>query len=328
MKKKVAVLPGDGVGPEVTASAVSVIQTVTDKIEFLNGNVGLKCRQDTGEYLPRKTIDVIDESDAVLFGNVADPTDDPAYRSPLLVMAKQLDLYLQLKRFYRLSNDPGTKDINCLLVTENKEAALMTEMENLDGVTSTRHTSIVGSKKLCTAGRHIAEINNIKSIMLAHDGDHMRMSKNILAKEFTEAMNGSPINSQVSSYIEVVRRLVTEPEKFELIVATGLRGELVDSIMTTISGRGMTTPTGCLGDTKGIFRPDHGPMENIVGQNRANPTAAILAGGMLLDFLGLRSEGKKIREAVSTAYKRGCRAEQIGTYEFTERVVSICGNHS
>ncbi|MCL1905092.1 MAG: isocitrate/isopropylmalate family dehydrogenase, partial [Methanomassiliicoccaceae archaeon] len=207
MKKKVAVLPGDGIGPEVIASAVSVIQTVTDKVEFLNGDVGMTSRKDNGEYLPRKTIDMIDESDAVLFGTVTDAYDDPAYRSPLLVMAKQLDLSINVKRFYRLSKDIGIRDLDCFLVSENKEASAMTEIEDLDGVTSQRHTSTVGCKKLCTMARHFAETNNKKNIMLAHDGDHLRASKRILIKEFTEAMKGSPMNSQTSSYIDIVRRL-------------------------------------------------------------------------------------------------------------------------
>jgi 3-isopropylmalate dehydrogenase len=100
--------------------------------------------------------------------------------------------------------------------------------------------------------------------------------------------------------------------------------------MTTVAGRGMTMPVACLGDRRAMFRPDHGPMPGLVGINRANPVAAILAGSAALDHIGMTSEGRKIRDAVKAAYGLGYRTADdggdMGTYELTDRIISLCEN--
>lgn len=321
---KVAVLPGDGIGPEITAAALRVIRTVTDRIEFLNGDAGLECYKKNGEYLPRGTMDIIDECDAVLFGTVSDPTDDPGYRSPLVVMHKQLDIFTTMKPFCRLSAEDGA-DMDAILVSENAAGvSSMTEMEGLDGAVAEVRTSTVGCKRLCQMGRRIAESNNRKNITLAHNGDHMKASKDLLIKEFTEAMKGSSVTAGEMPYVDVVRILMTAPERLDVIIATDLRRELLDSVMGTAAGRAGNVPVCGISETKGIFRPDHGAMQPLAGTNKADPTAAILAGGLMLEFLGLKAEGKMIKNAVRTAYGDGRRPGTAGTEGFADQVASLC----
>ncbi|MCL1904550.1 MAG: isocitrate/isopropylmalate family dehydrogenase, partial [Methanomassiliicoccaceae archaeon] len=196
-------------------------------------------------------------------------------------------------------------------------------------IVAERHISTHACKALCRAGRMVANINRIMdTVTLAHDGDNMAAAKNMLTLEFREAMKGAIFDTSEMSYLDVINTLLTDPRKIRFILATSLRGDYLDSMMTTLSGRGTTIPVGCVGPKKGIFRPDHGPMNDLVGLNRVNPTAAILAGAAMLDYLGHKIEGNRIRSSLMTAYKNGYRTADMGgtmgTYEFTDHIISLC----
>jgi isocitrate/isopropylmalate dehydrogenase len=325
--RKVALLPGDGIGPEIIAAAVTVIQSVTDKLEFEYADVGAKCFKDCGDYLPRSTIDIVDGSNAVLFGTIDAPVNDRRYRSPLEAMSKRFELHSNVRNFFKLSNDMGTGDINSFLVTENTDANdPIIETETLDGVSAERYTTASACKRLFKTGRMVAEINRINLLTLAHDGDFMKATRNLVLSEFRSVMTGAMMQTQELPYTEVIRTFMTAPKSFEFIIATGLRAELIDSVMSTIAGRKTTMTVASVGE-KGIFRPDHGPMTELAGLNRANPTAMILAGGAMLEFMGIR-EGRLVREAVKKAYNLGYRTADLGgnmgLYEFTDKVISLC----
>jgi len=328
MTKKVALLSGDGIGPEILASAVSVIQAVTDNIEFLNADAGYEHYRKTGEYLPRRTIDIIDDSMAVLFGTVDNSTKDPRYKSPYDVICKRFDLSSQVKYFYKLSSDMGMGEVDAFLVTERGGSSCVMEKVDLDGVTAERRISAYECKRLCRAARHVAEINKRDEVTLAHDGNHMELSKDMLITEFRDVMSDSVMHVNEVSYIDVINLLMTNPHRVGFVIATSLRGDCIDSVMTTLSGRTNTMPIGCISDKKGVFRPDHGPMYDIVGKNTANPTGAILAACAMLDFLGNKPEGNIVRDAVRRAYKEGYRTKdtggEMGTYEFTDLIISLC----
>ena len=326
--KKVALLSGDGVGPEIMASAVNVLQSVTDDVEVLYAEAGLECYRKTGEYLPRSTIDIIDESVAVLFGTVDEYAKDPGYKSPYNIVCKRFDLSSQVKYFYKLSSDMGLGEVDAFLVTERPDGNSVVEKADLDGVTAERRISAHKCKRLCRTARLVAEINKRDEITLAHDGDHLELSKNILTAEFREAMKGSTVQSSEMSYMDVIKMLMTNPYRVGFIVATELRGEYVDSIMTSLSGRANTMPIGCVGGKKGVFRPDHGPMYELAGKDSVNPTGAILTACAMLDFTGNKSDGDLIRDAVKKAYREGYRTKDaggdMGTFAFTDLIVSLC----
>ena len=329
--KRAAVLPGDGVGPEVIAAAVAVIRSVTDKIEFITADIGYACYKGTGEALPRATMDALDGSDAVLMGTVACKAEDKGYRSPVTAVNKRLSISSRTKHFYRLSEGAGTGNIDCFLITEDTEVTgLNAETETLEGVTIGRRIEYGSCRRLCRTGRAVAEKNGIEGITLAHDGDDLPGTKAVLLKEFRDVMNDSAVRTEEMSYIDVIRTIMSAPERIRLVISTGLRGDLLDSIMTTAAGRERTMPVAGIGEMGSVFGPDHGPMYELTGLNRVNPTAAILAGSEMLDHLGHTAEGARIRDAVKAAYAAGRRTPDeggsTGTYEFADVIISLCEN--
>ena len=107
MSKKVAVLPGDGIGPEIVSSAVAVINTLVSDIELINGDMGYGCYKRTGEALPRITMDLIDECDAILVGSVNNPEYDKLFRNPLTDIKKRLDLFAEVRTVSKIVPDLG-----------------------------------------------------------------------------------------------------------------------------------------------------------------------------------------------------------------------------
>ena len=175
MSKKVAVLPGDGIGPEIVSSAVAVINTLVSDIELINGDMGYDCYKRTGEALPRITMDLIDECDAILVGCINNPESDRLFRDPLADIEKRLDLFAEVRKVSKLVPDLGIiGDIDATFIMENDEGMFnITEIDELDGATLTKRTSYSSSKRICQfakkymkerKGKHAAEIQMMLSL--------------------------------------------------------------------------------------------------------------------------------------------------------------------
>ena len=120
--KKVTIIRGDGIGPEVIGSALAVLESIDAPIEIIEARMGLACSRSTGEFLPQETIDRLNESDAALFGAITSPmTFDATYRSPLLRLRKEFDLYANIRPVKRLHPSIGLVDLDLIIVRENTE---------------------------------------------------------------------------------------------------------------------------------------------------------------------------------------------------------------
>lgn len=327
--KKIAVLPGDGVGPEVTAAAVSALDAVTGDLEMINADIGLDCFKRTGEYLPRETIDIIDEADAILFGTIMDPEHDKLYRNPLLTINKHLDLYINIRPAYRLAPDIGIEDVNMLVIRENTEGIVaVAESEDLDGMTVERRVSIKGCKRICRKARQIAEGRGRKKISCVHKADVLRLSDGLFLDTFYEEMEGTTVRIEDCLIDRVAADMILEPELYDTIVTLNLYGDIISEIASGLVGGSYLTPSGNLGDTKGLFLPMHEPHPELTGLNLVNPISSILSSSMMLEFLGMDDEAEKIKNAVMTAVRDGHRTEDLGgclgTYEFTEKIAELC----
>ena len=330
MSKKVAVLPGDGTGPEIVSSAVSVINTLVSDIELINGDFGYDCYKRTGEALPRFTMDLIDECDAILVGSINNPETDRLFRNPLNDIRKRLDLFAEVRSVSKIVPDLGIiGDINATFIKENDAGMFnVSEIDELDGATLMKRVSYSNSKRICQFARSYMESNNEKHITCVHKTDMYKMTDGLFLNTFREVMEGSDIEYDDMKADEMASYIMSNPRNVNYVISVSPYGDILSEEAASLSGGTHLVPTAIFGEKKGLFKPLHGPNTGMEGLNIVNPTAALLSAAMMLDYLGYSDKADTLRGSIRSAYKRGYRTPDIGgktgTYDFTTQVVKIC----
>ena len=332
MAKKVAVLPGDGIGPEIVSSAVAVINALVSDIEMINGDFGYECYRRVGEALPRITMDLIDECDAILVGCVNNPDSDKLFRNPLADIKKRLDLYAEVRRVQKIVPDIGMiSDIDATFIMENDEGMFnISEIDELDGAALTKRVSYSGSKRLCQFTKKYMDDRKDTHITCVHKADMYKLTDGLFLNIFREVMGGSGIEYDDMKAEEMASYIMKDPRNVNYVISVSPYGDILSEEAASLTGGTHLVPTGIYGERKAIFKPLHGPNEAMQGLNIVNPTASLLSAGMMLEYLGYKSEADRLMESIRSAYKRGYRTPDLGgetgTYDFTTQVVKICEN--
>ena len=330
MSKKVAVLHGDGIGPEIVSSAVAVINTLVSDIELINGDMGYDCYKRTGEALPRITMDLIDECDAILVGSINNPESDRLFRNPLNDIKKRLDLFAEIRPVSKIVPNIGMiGDIEATFIKENDEGMFnITEIDELDGATLTKRVSYSGSKRLCQFARRTMERMKADHITCVHKADVYKLTDGLFLNTFRDVMKDSDIKYDDMKADEMASYIMSNPRDVNFVISVSPYGDILSEEAATLSGGTHLIPTAILGEKKGIFKPLHGPETMMEGLNIVNPTAALLSASLMLDYLGYGEEANTLKESIRSAYKRGYRTPDLGgdtgTYDFTTQVVKIC----
>ncbi|HVO77365.1 MAG TPA: isocitrate/isopropylmalate dehydrogenase family protein [Methanomassiliicoccales archaeon] len=324
--KKVVVIKGDGIGKEVVPEAVRVIRAVTDQLELVPAHMGLECNKIYGWYLPPKTLELIKESDSVLFGAITTPIADPNYRSPLLFLRKELDLFANVRPARKLMPNIGVGDLNIVMVRENTEG-MYTGLERQDGDTIIleRKVSEHACRRVVRYAIELCKRRGMRTIHCIHKANVIRRSDGLFRRVFFEEVEGTGLDAREMLVDAAAAALITKPKEFQCIVTLNLYGDILsDEAAAIVGGLGFTA-CGNIGDRYSIFEPCHGSAPDIAGQGIANPTATILSATMMLRHLGLCNEAKLAEDALVRAYEKGVATPDAGgtssTREFSDEIL-------
>jgi isopropylmalate/isohomocitrate dehydrogenase-like protein len=328
MSKNIVVIGGDGIGPEVVASAVKVLEAVGAPLALNSADMGLECRRRTGSYLPEATVRMLDEADACLFGAITSPDATVKdYRSPILWLRKHFDLYANVRPVTRLMPDLGIGDLDAVIVRENTEG-MYTGIEHAeDGVvTLERKVSEKACRRLVRFAVAHCRREGIGRITCVHKSNVLRLSDGMFKAIFYEETNGSGLEANDMLVDAAAAALIMKPRQFGCMVTLNLYGDILsDEAAAVIGGLGFA-PSVNHGDRFDIYEPTHGSAPDIAGKGIANPTAAILSSTMMLRDLGMREKAEQVEKAVISALQNGVRTPDAGghatTQEFTQAVLS------
>lgn len=309
---RVAVLPGDGIGPEVISSAVKVIEAVTDRIRFEYYEGGVEVFKEVGEPIREEDLEEIRRSDAVLFGATTTPFDLPGYKSLILTLRKELGLYANLRVIPDLKSG---REI--VIVRENSEGlysgigsvvngrAVDVRLITREGAERIARFAVEEAKRRDTFLTFIHKAN-----VLVGDKFFRRIVLEVASEEGVEVKEAI-----VDSF---TIRLVRDPWNQGVILSENLFGDILSDLATVHAGSLGVVPSGNYGDGIALFEPVHGSAPDIAGKGIANPIGAILSGAMLLDYLGIG--GEPIREAVRRYVRNGNLTPDMGGNATTEEV--------
>ena len=330
--KRICILPGDGIGPEVTECAVRVLKEVSDQLEFVQADIGQAAFSRHGSYLPENTLDLMTKSDSCLFGAVTS-LESSEYVSPVLAFRKLLDLYANIRPVRTLVRTSQTMPIDVVIIRENSEG-MYTQREEYDdeGVTTLRRVTRKASKRIVDFAINYALTNGRSKVTCVHKANVLRASDGLFLRTFREEMDqaGKGLIAEQQLVDSAAMKLVTSPKIFDVIVTLNLYGDILSDVAAGVAGGLGFAPSGNIGPKYSVFEPAHGSAPDIAGRGIANPVATILAGAMMLKHLGLPNEAKAVERGVGNAYASGHLTYDLGgrhgSKSFTDHVVENISN--
>jgi len=331
---KISLITGDGIGPELSESAISVLNKISDKfdIEFEISKLiaGDKALEQTGKALPDKVIETIKQSDVCLKAPVGESAADV-----IVVLRRMLDLYANIRPSKSYPHMPALRDdIDMVIVRENTEDLYIGKEFSLgNSAVALRVISEDASKRIAKYAFETAKQRNaMKKVTCVHKSNVMRITDGLFAKACIDVSKDYPDISFEEMYVDAcAMNLIRQPQKFDVIVTTNLFGDILsDESSQVVGGLGMA-PAANLGDNFALFEPVHGAAFDIAGQNIANPSSFLLSIKMMLNWLGVKYNDSKCFEAAikleSTIFdlvKSGIKTKDIGgdstTTEFTKQI--------
>ncbi|MDR0912722.1 MAG: NAD-dependent isocitrate dehydrogenase [Methanobrevibacter sp.] len=324
---KITTIPGDGIGKEVISSGIAILENLDLNMDFKEAAAGEECFKKTGTTIPEETIKMAKNADATLFGA---NTSVPGEKSPILTLRQSLDLYANIRPVKSYAGVNSLFDnVNFIIVRENTEG-LYCQVESLldDKTIAQRRITRKASERISNSAFKIAKHYKKETVTCVHKSNVLKKTDGIFKDSFYKIAKNYPNIKTNDFYVDAMAMyLVTNPEKFDVIVSTNLFGDILsDEAAGLVGGLGLL-PSGNLGDKKGLFEGVHGSAPDIAGKNIANPIATILSIAMMLDFLKEDYYGNKIKTSVENILKQGkIKTPDLGgkntTKEMTEAIIN------
>lgn len=307
MKRKtyrIAVIPGDGIGPEVIEAALEVLEATGVNFSFQHCEAGDGCFAKHGAALPEETLKHALESDAVLFGAAGDTAADVILR-----LRRELNTFVNLRPVWALPDVPCLyPKTKLVIVRENTECLYRgIESEITPGVvTATRVITQKASECIARFAFEYAQANEFHKVTAVHKANVLKKSDGLFLSSVRAVAKNFPKIIYDEALVDAVAmHLVMQPERFQVIVTTNLFGDILSDLAAGLIGGLGLCPSANLGEHHALFEPVHGTAPDIAGGNIANPTAAILCGAMMLRHLGEMASAQQIESALEETIAMG-----------------------
>ena len=330
----IAVLKGDGIGPEVTDSTVKVLKAINDtsdlKLIFLYGEAGYHCIEEYGTNLPEETIGLLKQTNACLKGPMTTPEEPGAPVSAAVKIRKMFNLYANVRPCRSYPNVDALKpDIDLVVVRENTEGMY-------SGVEYEVSSGVAVAMRIITQGasRRVAEYafklagKRRKYLTYVHKANILRVTDGVFNAAVKAVAKKHPDVTVDDVHIDAMAmHLIKKPETYDVIVTTNLFGDVLSDEAAQVTGSLGLAAGANIGDSYGMFEPVHGSAPKYTGQNRVNPTATIMAAQMMMNYLGEKEAAEKIENAVMKVLKEGkVRTKDLGgsstTSEMSDAIAS------
>src|SRR5215813_8894804 len=330
MTHKITLIPGDGIGTEVTQAVVRILEATGLKFEWETVQAGAEAFEKYKVYIPKELTESIERTRVALKGPIMTPVGG-GFASINVQLRKQFDLYANFRPVRNLPHIPTRyPDIDLVIIRENTEGLYSgLEHEVVPGVVESLK---VMTEKACTRiarfAFQYARNNQRKKVHAIHkanimklsDGLFLRCSQNV-AKEYPEITYGEHIVDNTCM------QLVMNPYQYDVLVMVNLYGDILSDLCAAFVGGLGLVPSANLGESCAIFEAVHGSAPDIAGKNIANPTAVLRSSLLMLRHLGEHEAALKIRNALEHVYRDRTKITRdiggtAGTSEFADAVIS------
>lgn len=325
---RICLIPGDGIGQEVVPAAQRVLEATGVACTFNRAEAGWEVFQKSGRSVPEATLDAVREADATLAGAFTSPTHKvEGHQGAIRYMRRQLDLFANLRPARSRPVRGSFQDVDLLIVRENTEG-LYVEQERRYGDLAI--ADVVVTRR---ASRRIAEVavkealKRRQKLAIVHKANVLPLTSGLFLETAKEVVSRYPELHSTNIIVDATAmKLVREPQSFDVLVTTNLFGDILSDLAAGLVGGLGLAPSANLGEDCAIFEPVHGSAPDIAGRGVANPTAAILTAGMMLEYLGEAEAAARVDRAVNQVLAHGPVTADLGgaadTQTFTGAVIA------
>ena len=343
-KYRIAWLPGDGVGIDVTDAASIVLDRLDLDAEYIHGDIGWEFWCKEGEPLPQRTLDMMKETDCAFFGAITSKGKDVSqkelipelqgkgyvYRSPIVRMRQLLDLYICLRPCKAYPGNPLNykEGIDLVVFRENTEGMYIgvefaqvpeefyavkgVERLPRDAAISFRAITPGGSERIVRAAFEYAVKHNRKRVTAVHKANVLRQTDAVFMEAARKVAADYPDIAFDNANIDAMGMwLLKNPLNYDVIVTTNLFGDIISDLCAQMVGGLGFGCSGNIGNEYAVFEPTHGSAPKYAGQHKVNPIATILAVKMMLDWLGESDKAAQLEGATAAVIAEG----KVRTYD-------------
>lgn len=327
---KITLIPGDGIGPEVTEAAVKVLDAAGANIDWDVQYAGDCMYQKCGNPLPEETLASIEKNGVAFKGPLTTPVGT-GFRSVNVAMRKHFDLYVNLRP---AKTYPGVysryDNIDLVVVRENTEDlyAGIEHMVGPDAAESIKIFTRKGCERIIRWAFEYAMKEGRKKVTAVHKANIMKCTDGMYLDIFRQIAPEYPqIQAEDVIADAMSMRLVYAPEEYDVLVMPNLYGDILSDLCAGLVGGLGIAPGANIGEKIALFEPIHGTAPTIVGQGIANPTATILSSCLMLKHIGEQAKGDMIEQAIAKVIKDGKTVTvdlggTASTMEFTNAVIA------
>jgi isocitrate dehydrogenase (NAD+) len=330
MVYKITLIPGDGIGPEVTQATVRILEATGLKFEWEVFQAGAEAYEKYREYIPKELIESIERTHVGLKGPVTTPVGE-GFPSINVALRKKFELYANFRPIRNLPHIPTRyPDVDLIIIRENTEGLYSgLEHEVVPGVVESLK---IMTDKACTRiakfAFEYARKNNRKKIHAIHKANIMKLSDGLflkcsraVAKDYPEITYGEHIVDNTCM------QLVMNPYQYDMLVMENLYGDILSDLCAAFVGGLGFVPSANLGDECAVFEAVHGSAPDIAGKNLANPTALLRSALLMVRHLGEHDASTQIRNALERVYRHPEKLTRdiggkSGTSEFADAVIA------
>ncbi len=329
MTHRITLIPGEGIGPEVTAAVVSIIEASGVEIAWEEHVVGSEAWHQFGDPLPSSVIQSIKVNRVALKGPVTTPVGE-GYPSINVRLRKALDLYANVRPIRSLPGVPSKfGEIDLVVIRENTED-LYSGLEHIvvpGVVESLKIITEKASLRIARFAFELARREGRRKITAVHKANIMKLSDGLFLDCFRRVSREYPdIDADDKIVDNACMQLVMNPQQFDVLLLENLYGDIISDLAAGLVGGLGVTPGANLGDGVAVFEAVHGTAPDIAGKNLANPTALLLSAILMLKYIGEREAARRITEALHRVLLAGeVRTRDLGgqatTTEFTQAII-------
>jgi isocitrate dehydrogenase (NAD+) len=353
IKHRVTLIPGDGIGPEVSAAARLVLDAAVPGIDWVERLAGSTAFAEHGVLMPEETLVAIAETRVAIKGPITTPVGE-GFRSINVALRQELDLFAAVRPARSLPGVPTRHDaVDLVVIRENTEdlyrgiefaarssqaEALREELRGLAGFeirpdagVTVKPISVAGTRRIVRFAFEYSKANRRRTITLGHKAGIMPTSDGLfLSTAREDPIARGDVTLEDMQIDHLTSRLVREPDRFDVLLLPNLYGDILSDLCAGLVGGLGLIPGANIGWEYAVFEPVHGSAPDIAGRGVANPIAMILSGAMMLRHLGEDESASAVEVAVDTVLERGdVRTPDLGgsssTMDVAEAIVGALG---
>lgn len=304
MATTITVIPGDGIGPEITSAALRVLDALDCGFSYEMVDAGLVALEQCGELIPEKTLESIRRNRVVFKGPLTTPVGK-GFRSVNVTLRKEFDLYANVRPVVSF---PGTRsryeDIDIITVRENTEGAYLATDARISSDGQTAESKMVvtrgGCERISRYAFEMARREHREKVTIVHKANILKTVSGMFLDVAREVAADYPdIEAEEMIVDATCMKLVMDPWKFDVIVTTNLFGDIISDLCAGLIGGLGLAPGANIGEHAAMFEAVHGSAPDIAGRGIANPCAMLLAAGLMLSHLGMEDRARRLRAAIN-----------------------------